>query len=118
VFEELASILRKTSGLVDVLANALAPLVEKISVALVFGSMGSGKETSGSDVDVLIIGDLSFADAVAALYPAQTTLGREINPKIYGIAEWRELKDNKNAFVQEILRKPKLYIIGGINDID
>ena len=118
VFEELASILRKTSGIVDVLANALAPLAEKIITAFVFGSVSSGKESTGSDVDVLIIGDLSFAEAVAALYAAQTTLGREINPKIYGMAEWTELKDNKNAFIQEILRKPKLFIIGGINDIE
>src|SRR5579872_5315744 len=35
IFEELASILRKTSGLVDILANALTPLTKKIEVAFV-----------------------------------------------------------------------------------
>jgi len=38
IFEELASILRKIAGVVDVLAEALAPFAEKIRVALVFGS--------------------------------------------------------------------------------
>jgi predicted nucleotidyltransferase len=91
IFAELASILRKTSGLVDILANALSPLTEKIAAAFVFGSAGSGKENSGSDVDVLIIGELSFSDAVTALYSAQTSIGREINPKIYKKTEWKKL---------------------------
>jgi predicted nucleotidyltransferase len=117
IFEELVSILRKTSGLVDILANALSPLAEKIAVAFVFGSMGSGTENRGSDVDVLIIGELSFIDAVTALYSAQASIGREINPKIYKKAEWKKLINNKNAFVQEILNKPKLFIIGTVNDL-
>ena len=117
IFEELASILRKTSGLVDVLANALTPLAKKITTAFVFGSTGSGKETIGSDVDVLIIGELGFKDAVAALYPAQASIGREINPKVYKKAEWKKLADNNDAFVQEILNKPKLFIIGTADDL-
>lgn len=117
IFKELASILRKTSGLVDVLAKALEPLAEKIEVAFVFGSVGRGTENSGSDVDVLLIGKLKFADAVRALYPAQAIVGREINPKVYQKAEWKKLRINKNAFAQEILDKPKLFIIGTVNDI-
>lgn len=117
IYEELSSILRKTSGLADVLTEALALYSEKIMAAFVFGSVGSGKESSNSDVDILIIGDLSFSDAVAALYQSQITIGREINPKIYGIAEWQKLLNNKNGFVQDILNKPKIFIIGDINDI-
>lgn len=62
VFEELSGILRKTSGLIDVLADMLAPLTENITVALVFGSVAKGKETAGSDVDVLLIGELEFSE--------------------------------------------------------
>ena len=40
IFEELASILRKTSGLADVLAEALKPLAKKIETAFIFGSVG------------------------------------------------------------------------------
>jgi DNA-binding transcriptional ArsR family regulator len=56
VFPELRALLIKTSGLVDVLRGELAPLVSKIKVAAVYGSMASGAETSGSDIDLLIIG--------------------------------------------------------------
>ena len=118
IFEELASILRKTSGLVDVLASALAPLAEKIKAAFIFGSVGSGTETAGSDVDVLIIGDLSFIDVVTAFHSAEASLRREINPKVYQPAEWHKLMASKDVFTEEILSKPKLFIIGAIDDLE
>jgi predicted nucleotidyltransferase len=117
IFEELASILRKTSGLVDVLANALLPVREKIESAFIFGSIGRGTENQGSDVDVLIIGELSFTDAVKNLYPAQEILRREINPKVYMKSEWKNLVKTNDAFAQELLSTPKLFIIGEENDI-
>lgn len=112
VFEELASILRKTSGLADVLADALLVLTERIEVAFVFGSMASGKARGDSDIDLLLIGDIGFAEAVTALYPLQETLGREINPKIYRPAEWRQLVQEQGSFVRDLLDKPKLFIVG------
>lgn len=118
IFDELASILRKTSGLVDVLTDALVPLAGKIEVAFVFGSVGSGTETLGSDVDVLIIGEISFAEAVVALHSAQTSIRREINPKVYQRAEWQKLLKAKNGFIKEILKKPKLFIVGTADDIE
>lgn len=117
IFKELASILRKTSGLVDVLADALTTLAERIEVALVFGSIARATESSESDIDVLIIGEISFTEAVNALYATQSILGREINPKVYRRVEWKKLVNNKNAFVKEILENPKLFIIGGVDDI-
>ena len=42
IFEELASILRKTSALAEVLAQGLLPLADRIVAAFVFGSMASG----------------------------------------------------------------------------
>src|SRR3990167_1508744 len=47
IFMELASILKKTSGLVDVLANTLIPLAEKIEVAFIFGSIARNTENMG-----------------------------------------------------------------------
>lgn len=117
IYEELVSILRKTSGLVEVLANALQPLISKIKVTLVFGSIASGTENTRSDIDVLIIGDADFNDVVTALYPTQAILKREVNPKIYTVDEWQKLVHNNSAFAEQILKKPKLYIAGDLNDI-
>lgn len=117
IFEELASILRKTSGVADVLADALQSITSDIKVAFVFGSVASGKETAGSDVDLLIVGDVSFGDVIKALYPTQETLGREVNPKVYSEIEWSRIKKNGEAFIKEIMKKDKLFLVGSINEL-
>ena len=117
IFEELASILRKTSGIAEVLADALKPHLQQIECALVFGSIASGKATAASDIDVLIVGNLSFGDAVKALYPVQDVLAREINPKLYTLNEWRQAQQENTVFVQELLTKPHIKIIGDMDDL-
>lgn len=112
IYNELIAIVRKTSGLVDVLIQALAPLNEKIQQAFVFGSMASGQENSSSDVDLLLVGDVSYSEVVKALYPAQEVVGREINPKVFSEEEWNQMSINKDAFVKELQAKPKLFIVG------
>ena len=112
IYPELTSILKKTSGLVDVLFDSLAPLAEKIEVAFVFGSVAKGTENLGSDIDVLIIGDIDFTEIVTPIYPAQSSLGREINPKVYSREEWKTSLKKQELFIQEILNNPKLFIMG------
>ncbi|MCG8369664.1 MAG: nucleotidyltransferase domain-containing protein, partial [Proteobacteria bacterium] len=51
IYEELAAIFRKTIGLTSLLQDALSDLGDKIEVAFVFGSMASGRQTAGSDLD-------------------------------------------------------------------
>jgi predicted nucleotidyltransferase len=112
IYSELASLFRKTTGLADVLANALQPLADNIKTALVFGSVARGEETASSDIDLLIIGDVGFAEVVKALHPAQTVLSREINPVIYSSAEIQKRIKNKDHFIQQILKQDILSVLG------
>lgn len=112
VFEEVASILRKTSGIADVLAAALAPVRERIRAAFVYGSVAGGRERAGSDVDLIVIGELGFADAVKLLHPAQETLGREISPRVYGVREWKQKRRSPDAFLRDVLGRPKIFVLG------
>ncbi len=118
IFEELASILRKTSGIVDVLADALILISKKIAVAFVFGSVARGKETAGSDIDVLVVGEITFTEVVKALYPVQEILGREINPKVYSKKEWKKMLRSEDAFIKEVMANDKLFIVGGANELE
>jgi len=117
IFEELASILRKTSGLVDVLAVALSSIEKSISLAFVFGSVARGEQQSSSDVDVMLVGSLGFADAVQVLHPVQATLQREINPVVYSLDEFRRRAASDDSFVREVLAEPKLFVVGNENDL-
>lgn len=117
VYPELSGLIRKTIGLYDLLTIALRPLTDQVKVAFVFGSMANGTEKTRSDVDVMVIGSASFGGVVNALYDAQSILGREINPKVMTDQEWHAKQAEGNVFVHELLRKPKLFIVGANHDL-
>jgi predicted nucleotidyltransferase len=112
IFEELAGILRKTSGLADVVAEALEPVADRIEVAFIFGSVARAAETQGSDVDVLIIGSVDFGAVIDALHLAQQRLAREINPKVFSNHEWKMKLRVPDPFVSDVLSKKKIFLIG------
>jgi len=116
IYPELLGIVKKTFGLTDVIALALSPLAARIDWAFIFGSVASGKETSASDIDLMIIGEAGFTEVVTELYSIQETLGREINPKIYSREEWTQMKNKKDAFINEIYAKPRMDVIGDANE--
>jgi len=116
VFEELAGLFRKTSGVVSVLQEALRALAPQIRYALIFGSLARGVETRSSDVDVLIVGDAGFTEIVRAFYPAQALLSREINPVVYTAGEFLSRLQEKEPLMLEVLAKPKLFLLGNEHD--
>lgn len=116
IYEELAGIFRKTSGLADVLRDALAPLGKDVESAFVFGSMAQGKERSTSDVDVMVIGPAAFERVVGALAPAGERLRREINPVVMTAREFRTKLKARDRFVSRIAREPKLMLTGDLHE--
>jgi predicted nucleotidyltransferase len=86
-------------------------------VALIFGSVARGEERNSSDVDVLIVGNLGFAEAVKALHPAQDKIGREINPVVMTPEEFARKHNEGDGFIREILAKDKLFLKGDDNEL-
>lgn len=118
IFTELVSILRKTDGLPETIAQALLPFSDRIKAAFIFGSTASGKATADSDIDLMVIGDVTFSELVTALYSLQEKLGREINPKQYAEQEWFQLLTEQGGFVRDLLAKPKLFVTGSEADLN
>lgn len=112
IFGELSGLLRKTAGVVDVLRDALAPVAAKIDRAFIYGSIASGTEHAHSDVDVMIVGDVDFGEAIVALAPAQEKLRREINPTLFTRREFQTKLKQQNGFVAQVWNGPKLWLIG------
>jgi len=118
IYEELRGILKKTTGIADVLRKALAPLVDRIKLAFIYGSIASGKEGARSDVDLMIVGELKFEDALHALARAEKAIRREINPHVYGQREFRAKLAGKEPFLRRILDEPKILLIGDLHDFE
>ncbi|MGE4243650.1 nucleotidyltransferase domain-containing protein [Ramlibacter sp.] len=116
-FEDLAAMFRKGHGLVPALREALEPLSRRIRVALVFGSVARGAETRGSDVDVLVLGNVAFPKLVNAVYPLQEAFRREVNPVLYSPEEFAARAKQGDAFASSILSHAKLFVIGTEDDL-
>lgn len=117
LFDDLAAMFRKTHGVVPVLRDSLLPVADRVAVAWVFGSIANGSEVNGSDVDLLVLGDVGFADLVRAIHPAQEVLGREINPVLYSLDEFKRRAAMSDAFARDLIAKPKLWVLGNNDDV-
>lgn len=117
IYAELSGILRKTVGASDIIAQALIPYSGQIDIAFVYGSVARGREIASSDIDVMLIGAISFSSAVKLLYPIQTELKREINPTIFSVDEWRTQVCGNNPFLTEVLSSSKIFLIGNEHDL-
>ena len=117
VFGELKSIIIKTAGIGDILKIALTPIAQEIDCAFIDGSIARGSEKADSDVDVFVVGRVTFLDVVAALNKAQEILGREVNPTVYPAREFREKLAKKNHFIKSIMTGEKIYLIGDEHEL-
>ncbi len=113
VFGELSGLVRKTVALVEPIREALASLVDRIDLAILYGSVAKGTDTASSDIDILIVGDgLTLEDIYAALSPVESTLERRITPTLYTRKEFSDRKAANNAFLGRVLSSEHLTLIG------
>ncbi|MHB8909895.1 MAG: nucleotidyltransferase domain-containing protein [Syntrophales bacterium] len=117
VYAELKSLIMKTAGMGDALKVAMLPLAERVRTAFIYGSVARGSESSGSDVDLFVVGDVTLAEVVQALSPVQLTLNREINPTVYPVEEFRTKQAAGHHFIKSVLEGNKVFLIGDENDI-
>jgi len=114
IFPELQAIIQKTAGTVELLRLALAPLARdaRVVMAFVYGSVARGEQTAASDVDLLVLGEVTLAEVVSAIRGAEERLGREVNPTVYPVEEWRARIKAGAPFLKRVLSSPKLFIVG------
>ncbi len=118
VFAELKGLAIKTAGMAEVLREALTELADRITVAFVHGSVVRGTEKAGSDVDVVVVGAVTFSEVAIALHGAQEQLGREVNPTVYTVREFHKKLDAGHHFLTATVSAPKLFLIGGERELD
>lgn len=119
IFDELRLIILKTFGFVEILREALSPVASEVKLAFVYGSVAQGSDRASSDVDVMLISEtLSYGQVVAALETAEKQLGRPIQITQYTSEEFLQRKSKGHPFLVEVLRRPKLMVIGTEDDID
>jgi predicted nucleotidyltransferase len=116
LYHEIHSIVLKTTGLVDVLAEALADL--RVETAFVFGSIAEGEATSDSDVDILIIGSIGLMEVSRLLSGVSERLEREINPIVISREEYVGRLGTDDHFANNVIKGARLFIKGDPDEFE
>jgi len=117
IYTELRGILEKTSGLTDVVKDALEPFAEKIDWAFIYGSVARSEERATSDVDVLVIGRIGLVELVPALRVAERRLERPVNASVYTRQEFTAKLRAGHHFIRTVMKEPKLAIRGDLHEL-
>ena len=117
VFEELRRLVTKSMGAVATLRQALEPIAERIDAAFIFGSVAHGTEQAESDLDLMVIGKVSFAETVAAIRQAESRAGRAINPTVYPPGEIRSKLATGHHFLVAVIQSEKLFVVGNEDEL-
>jgi uncharacterized protein len=116
LYPEIRTLVLKTSGLADVIKEALCN-EKNIQAAFVFGSLARREEKAGSDVDLMVIGDIGLRKLTSLLIDASGKIGREINPHIFSKKEFVKRKKERDHFLNQVLESAKIFIIGTEHDL-
>jgi predicted nucleotidyltransferase len=113
---DVRQLVLKTLGLTDVLRTALVD--RRIRCAFVFGSLATGTEKATSDIDLMVIGELGLRPLSALLSGVGSRLGREVNPFILTVAEFRKRVGEHEHFVDSVMKAEKLFIVGSKHELE
>lgn len=115
LYPDIRNIVLKTSGLSDVLRASLP--ADRIEFAFVFGSLAARNERAESDVDLMIIGPVTHREIASPLRALNDLLGRELNPHFFSRSEFLNRLAARDHFLNDVISKPKLFIIGDEHEL-
>ncbi|MEA1869284.1 MAG: nucleotidyltransferase domain-containing protein [Euryarchaeota archaeon] len=114
IFDELTSIILKTEGIAKILKDNLS-LMGDIKIAFIYGSFARGDAMAESDIDVFIIGNVNEDMLIVAVREIEKKLSREVNYVLFTPEEFEERLENKDPFVSNVIREPKIMFIGDLH---
>jgi len=117
LFPELRGLVLKTVGLADVLREALEPLRQQIGVAFIFGSAARGDPMNHSDVDLMVIGEVTLRELTPPLEDAEASLSRPVNAMTLRPSEFADRLREEQPFLLNLLRDPKVYLVGDEDEL-
>jgi type IV secretion system protein VirB4 len=117
LFPELRGLIEKTSGIVPMLREAITG-TKGLKVGFVYGSLARGEEGAGSDVDVMILGDVSSMDLSPRLRAVEAAVGRQVNSTVFSTDEFDRKAAEKNHFLRTVMRNKKIMLVGTEDELE
>ena len=115
IYSEVKSIVLKTEGLGNLLRAALSRQ-SGLRFAFIFGSYAKGLERPGSDIDLMLIGNVKPDAIASAIKKLETRIGREVNYSIYPADEF--LRTKNKGFISDVRHGQKIMLVGVADEFE
>ncbi len=115
LFPDIQSMVLKTVGIVEPLKEVLDK--ESVNIAFIFGSVANNREGAVSDLDLMVIGTVGLRTVSGWLSGISEKIGREINPHVLSLNEYRKRKRAREHFLIRVMESAKIFIKGNEDDL-
>ncbi|SEL65837.1 Nucleotidyltransferase domain-containing protein [Duganella sp. CF402] len=109
--QPLILLFQQSSSMLNTLKALLAELAG-VEAAAIFGSVARNEESASSDVDILIIGDISEIRVNALLQPIERQFDRAFNASVFSRSMISQLQDQGDPLIATLLDGPTLLLKG------
>jgi predicted nucleotidyltransferase len=109
--QPLVQLFQQSSAMTTALKTLFDDL-DGVEAVAVFGSVARHEEHAGSDVDILVIGDISEIRVNALLRPMERQFQRAFNASVFSASTIRQLVNQGDEFIATLLGGPTLLIKG------
>ena len=114
LYSDICNLVEKTNGIVENLKRLLSSISD-IECAFIFGSYAKESEKAHSDIDLIIIGEISLRSISARLKSITEKIEREINPHVYSKKTWKDKLKKKDHFIKGVSSEKKIFLVGDEN---
>ncbi len=111
-YTEMRALLAKTNGTFELFRGALSQFEPKIEFAFVYGSFARAEENAASDIDLMVVGEVTLDELLELLTPVESKMGRPINPTVYAREELRTKLRSANHFLKAVQSAPLVFLVG------
>ena len=115
LYEDLQRLALKTAAPGVLLKEALSS-IQGVELAFIYGSFAKGTADTRSDLDVMVIGDLTDKVLAPAIAKAERRLGRAVSYTHYRREEAKHKARQGGSFLRSVLQGAKILLIGNADD--
>jgi len=112
LYPELRAFITKASGTPEFIREALQGLEEKVDLAVVIGSVATGKERADSDLDLFVVGTAGYSVVAERMYSIEERLGRRVQTLYFDVSSAADRTSLQKSSMRAMLSGPKVFVIG------
>lgn len=117
-YEDVRQLVIKAKVFSDLFKEDTDYLNDRVLYGFIFGSVAKGTNTAESDIDLFLIGNITYSEVGPFVFKLGRELAQEVNSAVFTPREFEQAVQAKNPFVENVLQEPKIWLFGDKCDFE